>query len=128
MKTKLLKRLQKEHAILRCELGATVLYIVIKPNYESDYSTEKSRSKPDSILTTYCLKDAIIYQRGVVLDYIEHTRRSLQNWRYIRDEEYNGFSIQRKRRFLLWEWWSNEYLTGSKEAAKKFVNVKNGMK
>jgi len=42
-------------------------------------------------------------------------------WRYIKDEKYGGFSIQKKNRFLWWSWWTNEYLVPNEEEAKRFI-------
>ena len=38
-------------------------------------------------------------------------------WKYKVDRKYGGYSIQKRRKFLLWTWWSNEYLAANKRAA-----------
>ena len=45
-------------------------------------------------------------------------------WRYIKDEKYGGYAIQKYHKFLFWSWWSNEYLSQTEKEAERFLNKK----
>lgn len=45
-------------------------------------------------------------------------------WRYVIDEKYGGYAIQRLRKFLWWSWWSDEFLCYNEENAILITNYK----
>ncbi len=46
-------------------------------------------------------------------------------WRYIKDEKYGGYSIQKLNKFLWFKWWSNEYLSGCESEVKRLIELKS---
>jgi hypothetical protein len=46
-------------------------------------------------------------------------------WRYVRDEIYNGFSIQKQKKFLWFTWWADQYLVNNEQTAIEFTNKLN---
>lgn len=46
-------------------------------------------------------------------------------WRFTEDKELYCYAIQRRRRFLFWTWWTNEYMTTDKQTAEALVKYKS---
>ena len=34
----------------------------------------------------------------------------MARWRCVKDCKYRGFTVQKRKKFFKWQWWSNQYL------------------